>query len=115
MKIELTTVELADLIYQLRSMYKLDPEDEKPAGEPDKFSEAVEKAIAESVEIVPEKEPGRSKKKKEDPEPEQVIPLDRGKIKALYTAGWSMAKIADEMGCTYQRIDQILKEEGMKK
>lgn len=61
----------------------------------------------------PKKKPGRPKKK--DPEPEKVIPLDRGKIKALYTAGWSMAKIADEMGCTYQRIDQILKEEGAKK
>ena len=61
----------------------------------------------------PKKKPGRPKKKKE--EPEQVIPLDREKIKALYTAGWSMAKIAYEMDCTYQRIDQILKEEGMKK
>lgn len=68
-----------------------------------------------ALEPEPKKKPGRPKKKKEDPEPEKVIPLDRGKIKALYTAGWSMAKIAYEMDCTYQRIDQILKEEGMKK
>lgn len=67
-----------------------------------------------ALEPEPKKKPGRPKKK-EDPKPEKVIPLDRGKIKALYTAGWSMAKIAYEMDCTYQRIDQILKEEGMKK
>lgn len=31
--------------------------------------------------------------------------LDWGKIKALHDAGWSHAKIADEMGCTVGTVD----------
>ena len=31
--------------------------------------------------------------------------LDWGKIKALHDAGWSHAKIADEMGCTVATVD----------
>ena len=37
--------------------------------------------------------------------------VDRGKVLALHKAGWSQAKIADEMGCHPSRISQILKEE----
>lgn len=37
--------------------------------------------------------------------------VDRGKVLALHKAGWSNAKIADEMGCHPSRISQILKEE----
>ena len=37
--------------------------------------------------------------------------VDRGKVLALHKAGWSNAKIADEMGCHPSRIYQILKEE----
>lgn len=31
--------------------------------------------------------------------------LDWGKIQALHNAGWSHAKIADEMGCTVGTVD----------
>lgn len=36
--------------------------------------------------------------------------VDLGKVLALHKAGWSNAKIADEMGCHPSRISQILKE-----
>lgn len=37
-------------------------------------------------------------------------PVDKGKVGALATAGWSMKKISDEMGVSPERIRQILKE-----
>lgn len=36
--------------------------------------------------------------------------IDKGKVVALYNAGWSQTKIADEMGCSVQRVHQIVKE-----
>ena len=36
--------------------------------------------------------------------------VDRGKVKALHDAGWSPAKIADEMGCSYQIVYRILEK-----
>lgn len=33
---------------------------------------------------------------------------------ALHKAGWSLSKIADEMGCSAQRVYQIVKEENGK-
>lgn len=38
---------------------------------------------------------------------------DRGKICALYKAGWNASKIADEMGCTVQTAINILTKEGV--
>ena len=38
---------------------------------------------------------------------------DRGKIVALYKAGWNASKIADEMGCTIQTAINILTKEGV--
>lgn len=35
-------------------------------------------------------------------------PIDTGKVKALRKAGWSLQKIADEMGCSMQNISRIL-------
>lgn len=37
--------------------------------------------------------------------------VDHGKIVALHKAGWSTAKIADEMGCTTQTVRNHLAEE----
>lgn len=36
--------------------------------------------------------------------------LDAGKIRALANAGWSQAKIADEMGCSVPTVSKYLKE-----
>lgn len=38
---------------------------------------------------------------------------DTGKVCALRRASWSVAKIADEMGCSEQTVRNILKREGM--
>ena len=37
--------------------------------------------------------------------------IDVGKIKSLARAGWSQAKIADEMGCSVPTVAKYLKEE----
>ena len=49
------------------------------------------------------KEPATQKKGK----------YDTGKICALRRASWSVAKIADEIGCSEQTVRNILKREGM--
>lgn len=113
MKIDISVEEYLELLFRLQGSQTDEGVLNRIIEEALKVSTVGPKEKPKPAEPAPEKKPGRPKKKKE--ESEQVIPLDRGKIKALYTAGWSMAKIADEMGCTYQRIDQILKEEGMKK
>lgn len=40
--------------------------------------------------------------------------VDREKVMALHKAGWSLIKIADETGCSAQRVRQIVKEENSK-
>lgn len=117
MKIDISVEEYLELLFRLQGSQTEDGLLNRIIEEALKVSTVGPKEKPKPAEPAPEpepkKKPGRPKKK--DPEPEKVIPLDRGKIKALYTAGWSMAKIAYEMDCTYQRIDQILKEEGMNK
>ena len=69
-------------------------------------------------ETEPKKEPakrGRPKKteeKKTEPKPK---PFDTGKLKALLNGGWSVAKIADEMGVSVQTIYNKMKTEGITK
>ena len=46
----------------------------------------------------------------EIPAPQQKKTIDRGKVKALHEAGWSNAKIADEMKCSTWSVSMILKE-----
>ena len=48
------------------------------------------------------------KKWKNSPPTKKTI--DRGKVKALHEAGWSNAKIADEMKCSTWSVSMILKE-----
>lgn len=45
---------------------------------------------------------------KEAPKKAKRKPIDTGKVKALRKAGWSLQKIADEMGCSTQNISKIL-------
>ena len=40
--------------------------------------------------------------------------IDSGKICALRRANWSVAKIADEMGCSQPTVRTVLKREGLK-
>lgn len=69
----------------------------------------------------PKKEPakrGRPKKteeKKTEPKKTEPKPFDTGKLKALLNGGWSVAKIADEMGVSVQTIYNKMKTEGITK
>lgn len=72
-------------------------------------------------ETEPKKEPakrGRPKKteeKKTEPKKSEPKPFDTGKLKALLNGGWSVAKIADEMGVSVQTIYNKMKPEGLTK
>lgn len=60
----------------------------------------------------------------EEPEPKQekvqtrgryANAIDHGKVAALYNAGWSVKKIAEEIGCNKQTIIDHLTKEGIYK
>jgi DNA-binding NarL/FixJ family response regulator len=51
-----------------------------------------------------QKLPAPEKKAQKEKTAPKKKPLDDGKILALRKAGWSLAKIADEMGCSAQTI-----------
>ena len=56
--------------------------------------------------IMPEMEKPQADPK---PEPKKKVQLDLGKVKALRKAGWTLEKIADEMGCSAQTIANKLR------
>ena len=77
-----------------------EPDQEEPGKEPEQEEpKEIEPKKAESIQI----EPKKIKRK----------PLDKGKIGALYKAGWSVAKIADEMRCGQSTIYKTIKELGL--
>ena len=45
----------------------------------------------------------------------EPVRIDHNKICALYKAKWTIAKIADEMGCSEQTIRNHLDKEGLRK
>ena len=79
----------------------IDPEDlpEEPKQEEPDPHIGIPDSIPNSENPIP---PSKDKK--------QGRVVDPGKVLALNKAGWSNAKIADEMGCHPSRISQILKE-----
>ena len=67
-------------------------------------------------------EPEKSEPIQEEPKEEEPVkkaprkrskPLDKGKVGALYKAGWNVAKIADEMRCNQSSIYRVIKEMGL--
>ena len=78
---------------------------------------------AEPVNDVPKSPAGFAYLKATAVEPEEEPETDKptqkkgkydvGKICALRRANWSVAKIADEIGCSEQTVRNILKREGM--
>lgn len=55
-----------------------------------------------------------AEKPKPDPKPrKRRKPFDTGKMKALLDGGWSIAKIADEMGVAQSTIYSHMKSEGI--
>lgn len=72
------------------------------------FREVAEAMMLLVMEIpVPETE---TKPERVEKHPPTKKTIDRGKVKALHEAGWSNAKIADEMKCSAWSVSMILKE-----
>ena len=67
-----------------------------------------EEPVEESLPILFEEEGKTSQAKKQA---KKQAGLDTGKIKALRNAGWSLQKIADEMGCCTQTVANVLSKE----
>ena len=66
--------------------------------------------------IPPQPEPEPDPEPKPGPKPQKTRgrkPFDTGKLKALRNAGWSVAKIADEMRVAEQTIRNHMKKEGI--
>lgn len=99
--------------------------------EPAIMIEAVEDPSEKRIHETMMKLHGEGWELKSEPKPEENTPpdepstrpvdsstsrkkVDRGKVMALHKAGWSLSKIADEMGCSAQRVHQIVKEENSK-
>ena len=72
--------------------------------EPEQTEPVEEKK--EPVQKAPAKKPKNAAPKKE---------LDWGKAKACFDAGWDLAKIADEIGCTVAGVKYHFKKEGLLK
>lgn len=71
---------------------------------------------AEPEEEQPEpvqEEPKKADPVKTAPKKTKRKAIDKGKIGALYKAGWSVAKIADEMRCSQTAVYNALKELGL--
>lgn len=74
-------------------------------------AEKAPEADAAPKQREPEKKPEKqSKPKKTAPKKKK---FDTGKMIALLNGGWSVAKIADEMGCSTATIYNHMKEEGL--
>lgn len=65
-------------------------------------------AVEESLPILFEEEGKTSQAEKQAKKRKR---LDTGKITALRNAGWSLQKIADEMGCCEQTVANVLSKE----
>lgn len=77
-------------------------------------------AYLDAVEARADK-PKQTKPKKADTEEKGYSPtgkakakIDDGTIKALYEGGWSLTKIAEDIGCSTQTVNNHLKAMGLK-
>jgi len=62
-------------------------------------------------EVKPEAEPKAKTKPKAEPKKSGPSGVDHGKLIALHKAGWSIEKIADEMGCTTTTVRNHIRQE----
>lgn len=70
--------------------------------------EMAELAKLLTAQVEKPKQAPKAEPKQASPKPAKK-PLDIGKVKALRKAGWTLEKIADEMGCSAQTIANKLK------
>lgn len=80
----------------------MDPEETQP--------EPIETEPLQEEPEKPEPKKTESKPAPKKTAPKKSKPIDKGKVGALYKAGWSAAKIADEMRCGVSTIYKIIKE-----
>lgn len=59
----------------------------------------------------PKTKPEPKAKPKAEPKKSGPSGIDHGKLIALHKAGWSTAKIADELGCSSQTVLNHIKQE----
>ena len=59
----------------------------------------------------PKTEPKVKTKPKAEPKKSGPAGIDHGKLIALHKAGWSIEKIADEMGCTTTTVRNHIRQE----
>lgn len=57
---------------------------------------------------------GKAEKNKKEPKSRGRNPFDVGKMNALLQAGWTIPKIADEMGVSAPTIRKYMRQEGYK-
>lgn len=59
-------------------------------------------------------EPKPAEPKQDEPKPKKKgrPPFDKGKMNALLQAGWTIPKIADEMGVSPPTVRKYMREEG---
>jgi hypothetical protein len=76
-------------------------------------SDPGEESEPEAVQPAEEtkEEPKKEEKPKAAPKPRKRV--DKGKIGALYKAGWDILKIADEMRCDKSTVYKVVKELGL--
>ena len=75
--------------------------------------EHIRTLIGASIAILEGDEAVTPQKAKKTAEPKKKKQLDHGKLIACYKAGWPIAKIADELGCTSTAVRQHLHKEGL--
>ena len=100
------TGKLVDLIEEEDAAPKQYMEEKEPAPEVKEEQKPTPKKAE------PKKKDAASKQQK--PTGRQKLPLDEGKMGALYKAGWSVTAIADEMGVSTMTINSRLKKMGVK-
>ena len=84
-----------------------DPEENQPG--PIEAEPLQEEPAQEEPKPEPKAEPTKPAPKKTAPK-KNAKPIDKGKVGALYKAGWSAAKIADEMKLSLSTVYRIIKE-----
>lgn len=83
--------------------FRIVPEEEKGAAEPVKQAEKEEKPVEEVAAVKKQSEPPK-------PEPANKKQIDAGRIKALYNAGWTGKKIAEDMRIAESTVCTYLKK-----
>lgn len=71
----------------------------------------AEAAEAEHEETAPKAKEAKPKKQATNP---RAAEIDKGKIVALWTAGWKIKDIAEECGCSTQTVYNTLEAKGLR-